>query len=179
MATVAAGPVRGRNPIVTEDRRAGWVFVLPAMLIFGVFIFGAVLFAFYVSLHDYKLLQKGGIWQIFTDPGATWVGVDNYRDIFDSKDFWIAFRNTSWYALGVVPAQTITGLVLAVLANRKIRGKTFFRTAFYFPAISSSVVISIIFLWMFAQQGVVNFVLRALGFPTPRPIWLQYPRGIF
>ena len=41
-----------RNPIVAEDRRAGLVFVLPAMLIFGVFIFGAILFAFYLSLHD-------------------------------------------------------------------------------------------------------------------------------
>src|SRR5262245_49577748 len=115
MATLAARPARGRNPIVVEDRRAGRVFVLPASVIFGIFIFGAVLFAFYVSLHDYKLLQKGGIWQIFTHPGRTWVGIDNYRDIFSSDDFWLAFRNTCWYAFGVVPAQTITGLVLAVL----------------------------------------------------------------
>jgi multiple sugar transport system permease protein len=179
MAAVAARPPRGRNPIVTEDRRAGWVFVLPAMLIFLVFIFGAVLFAFYVSLHDYKLLQKGGVWQIFAHPSRTWIGFDNYRDIFNSNDFWIAFRNTSWYALGVVPAQTITGLVLAVLANRKIRGKTFFRTAFYFPSISSSVVISVIFLWMYSARGPINWALLQIGFPTPRPVWLANPRGIF
>ncbi|MEA2583467.1 MAG: multiple sugar transport system permease protein [Thermomicrobiales bacterium] len=178
MAAVAARSPRGRNPIVAEDRRAGWVFVLPAMVIFGVFIFGAVLFAFYISLHDYKLLQKGGVWQIFVHPGRTWIGIDNYRDIFNSGDFWIAFRNTSWYALGVVPAQTITGLVLAVLANRKIRGKTFFRTAFYFPSISSSVVISVIFLWMYSARGPINYALIQLGFPTPRPVWLANPRGV-
>jgi hypothetical protein len=132
VAVAAAAVQSGRNPIVSEDRRAGWVFILPAMTIFTIFIFGAILFAIYLSLHDYKLLQQGGIWQVFTDPGNTWVGIGNYQDLFGSTDFWRAFRNTTWYALFVVPLQTITGLVLAVFANRKIRGKSFFRTAFYF-----------------------------------------------
>jgi multiple sugar transport system permease protein len=174
----AARTVRRRNPIVVEDQRAGWVFLLPAMSIFLIFIFGSILFALYLSFHNYALLRKGGIWPVFTDPGQTWVGFDNYRALFNSGDFWQAFRNTSWYALGVVPAQTITGLVLAVLANRKIRGRTFFRTAFYFPSISSSVVISIIFLWMYSARGFVNFALRELGFPTPRPVWLANPKGV-
>jgi multiple sugar transport system permease protein len=175
---MAASAVRNRNPIVVEDRRAGWVFLLPAMSIFMVFIFGSVLFAFYLSFHDYQLLQQGGIWPVFTDPSRTWTGFDNYRAIFDSADFWQAFRNTTWYAIGVVPAQTLLGLVLAVMANRKIRGRTFFRTAFYFPSISSSVVISIIFLWMYSARGFVNYVLRELGFPTPRPVWLANPKGV-
>jgi multiple sugar transport system permease protein len=179
MAAITAQPPRRRNPIVVEDQRAGWVFVLPAMLIFLVFIFGAVLFAFYMSLHNYKLLQQGGIWPIFTHPGRTWVGLDNYRNIAHNNDFWIAFRNTAWYALGVVPAQTITGLVLAVFANRKIRGKTFFRTAFYFPSISSSVVISVIFLWMYSARGPINYALSLFGLPTPKPVWLANPRGVF
>lgn len=179
MAVALARSRPSRNPIVAEDRRAGWVFILPAMTIFVVFVFGAILFSFYVSLHNYSLLSRGGAWQIFVHPGRTWVGLDNYRDIFRSDDFWIAFRNTAWYALGVVPAQTFFGLVLAVLANRKIRGRTFFRTAFYFPAISSSVVISIIFLWMYSARGPINYVLRELGFPTPRPVWLANPNGIF
>src|SRR6476659_3642515 len=85
---VAATPVRRRNPIVVEDERAGWVFLAPAMSIFLVFIFGSILFAFYLSFHNYALLQKGGIWPVFTDPGKTWVGLDNYRAIFKSGDFW-------------------------------------------------------------------------------------------
>jgi multiple sugar transport system permease protein len=169
---------RRRNPIVAEDRRAGLVFVAPAMLIFGVFIFGAILFAFYVSLHSWRLTDRGGFGALFTDPGRTWVGLDNYRDIMRSDDFWNAFRNTSWYAIGVVPAQTITGLTLAVLANRKIRGRSFFRTAFYFPSISSSVVISIIFLWMYSARGPINYLLREIGSPTPRPVWLSNPKGV-
>ena len=148
------------------------------MVIFVVFIFGAILFSFYVSLFDYQLLAKGGVWQLFTEPSKRWVGLQNYRHIIHNQDFWTAFRNTSWYALGVVPAQTLTGLVLAAPGNRKIRGKTFFRTAFYFPSISSSVVISIIFLWMFSARGVVNYVLTQLGFPTPKPVWLANPNGV-
>ncbi|MGI8476998.1 MAG: carbohydrate ABC transporter permease [Thermomicrobiales bacterium] len=179
MAAAVTRPGRGRNPIVSEDRRAGLVFVLPAMLIFTVFIFGAIVFAFYISLQDYSLLDKGGVGQLFTHPARNWVGLDNYRQILHNGDFWNAFRNTSWYALGVVPAQTITGLTLAVLANRKIRGKTFFRTAFYFPAISSSVVISIIFLWMYSARGPFNYALSKIGFPTPKPVWLANPRGVF
>src|SRR5215211_5767480 len=70
---------RPRNPIVAEDRRAGLVFVLPAMLVFGVFVFGAILFAFYVSLHDWKLTDRGGIEKLLSDPSATWVGLQKYH----------------------------------------------------------------------------------------------------
>lgn len=168
----------GRNPIAAEDRRAGLVFILPAMAIFGVFVFGAILFAVYISFHQWRLTDKGGVAQLLAHPRDTWIGLGNYREIFHNSDFWIAFRNTVWYAIGVVPAQTMTGLTLAVLANRKIRGKTFFRTAFYFPSISSSVVISIIFLWMYSARGPINFVLQKLGVPLPRPVWLANPTGL-
>jgi multiple sugar transport system permease protein len=178
MAVVRASRPTGRNPIVAEDRRAGLVFILPAMLIFGVFTFGAILFAVYVSFNQWHLTDKGGIAQLLAHPRKTWIGLGNYREIFHNSDFWIAFRNTTWYAIGVVPAQTATGLILAVLANRKIRGKTFFRTAFYFPSISSSVVIAIIFLWMYSARGPINFTLQKFGFPLPRPVWLANPTGL-
>jgi multiple sugar transport system permease protein len=78
----------------------------------------------------------------------------------------------------VVPVQTFLGVALAVLANRAIPGKAFFRTSFYFPSISSSVVISIIFIWLYQQNGLINYVLRKLGFPTPQPPWLANPKGV-
>lgn len=168
----------GRNPIVAEDRRAGLVFVMPAMLVFGVFVFGAILFAFYVSLHDYRLTDRGGVGLLFTDPGRSWVALDNYRHILLNDDVWGAFRNTVWYTAGVVPAQTLTGLVLAVLANRAIRGRAFFRTAFFFPSISSSVVNSIIFLWMYSALGPINYAVAKLGIPAPSPVWLSNPTGV-
>jgi len=168
MATLAKAR-RNRNPTAVEDAIAGWIFVLPALIIFCVFIFGPILYTFWLSLHQ---------WDILT-PIKPWVGLKNYRTIFShNQDFNIALRNTIWYSVGVVPAQTILGLVLAVLANRKIRGKTFFRTAFYFPSISSSVVIAIIFLWLYQQNGLINFFLRKIGFPTPTPPWLSNPKGV-
>lgn len=172
MATVPAQRrQRGKNPLAAEDNIAGWVFILPALVIFTTFIFWPIVRVFWISLHQWDLVTE-----------AKFIGLDNFVEVFTgtrSDDFYSAMRNTVWYSAGVVPVQTALALVLAVLANRKIRGKAFFRTAFYFPSISSSVVISIIFLWMFAQNGVVNFLLRELGLSTPRPIWLQNPNGLF
>jgi multiple sugar transport system permease protein len=78
-----------------------------------------------------------------------------------------------------VPLQTIAGLFLAVLANRKIKGQGFFRTAFYFPSISSSVVISIIFVWLYAKDGLLVFLMQKIGLGEPRRAWLADPRGVF
>jgi multiple sugar transport system permease protein len=167
MAAIARSR-RSRNPIAAEDRVAGWVFLLPALLVFGGFLFGPVLFAFYLSFHQWDIIV----------PDRPFVGLDNYRTLLQDEDFYVALRNTIWYSLGVVPAQTALGLFLAVLANRKLRGKSFFRTAFYFPSISSSVVISIIFLWIYSGNGPLNFALRQLNLPVPRPVWLANPRGV-
>jgi multiple sugar transport system permease protein len=168
MATLTLRRNRRRSPLTAEDAIAGWVFVLPAILIYVTFVFGPVLYAVFISFFKWELVT----------PGRTWVGLDNYRTLIHDSDFWNAFRNTTWYAAIVVPIQTTTGLVLAVLANRKIRGRTFFRTSFYFPSISSSVVISIIFLWMYSSRGLINYVLKSLGFPTPKPVWLANPNGV-
>ncbi len=168
MATLAR-PRRGRNPVAAEDMVAGWVFLIPAMVIFVAFLFGPVVYAFWMSLHE---------WDALRPDYKPFVGIDNYTHLFRNEDFHVALRNTVWYALGVVPTQTAIGLILAVLANRKIRGKSFFRTAFYFPSISSSVVISIIFLWIYSANGLLNFVLRQVGLPTPKPVWLANPKGV-
>lgn len=170
MASLAASRRRGRNPLAAEDFFAGWVFILPALIIIGGFILLPILIAAWTSLHNRTVIGDVN----------EFVGLDNYRHILTAnEDFRIALRNTTWFALVVVPAQTAVGLFLAVLANRKIRGKTFFRTAFYFPSISSSVVISMIFLWLYQSNGLINFLLRQLGLPTPRPPWLANARGVF
>jgi multiple sugar transport system permease protein len=159
---------RSRDPLAAEDAVAGWLFVLPALVIFGTFIFWPIIQIFWLSFHE---------WSVIT-PEKPFVGLDNYAELLRNDDFHIALRNTLWFSLGVVPTQTALGLILAVLANRKIRGKAFFRTAFYFPSISSSVVISIIFLWLYSQRGLINFFLQKLGFPTPQPPWLSNPKGV-
>ncbi len=168
MATVAMGRRLSRDPLAAEDAVAGWLFIAPSLLVFLAFVFGPILYVAWLSFREWEVVR----------PEKTWIGLQNYRTLFASDDFQQAFRNTVWFALGVVPTQTIIGLVLAVLANRKIRGKTFFRTAFYFPSISSSIVISIIFLWIYSNNGILNFVLREVGINPPRPPWLNNPNGV-
>ncbi len=124
---------------------------------------------FWVSFHEWSLIE----------PDQPFRGLANYHELLQDPDFEIALRNTIWFSMGVVPIQTFLGVLLAVLANRAIPGKAFFRTAFYFPSISSSVVISVIFIWLYQQNGLINYFLRAIGFDTPQPPWLSNPRGIF
>ncbi len=168
MATLPTSSKRSRSPMASEDMVAGWVFLAPAAIIFMVFIFGPIFYSLWISFYERN--SFGTI--------NEFVGIENYRRILDSRDFWNAFRNTAWFSLGVVPTQTAIGLILAVLANRKIRGKTFFRTAFYFPSISSSVVISLIFLWIYQRNGLVDILFNSLNIPLPNPVWMQNPNGI-
>ncbi len=160
---------KARGPAEAEDALAGWVFIAPALIVLSVFIFWPIAQVFWVSLHEWSVIE----------PERPWRGLANYRELFQDPDFEIALRNTIWFSLGVVPVQTFLGVLLAVLANRAIPGKAFFRTAFYFPSISSSVVISVIFIWLYQQNGLINYVLRAIGFGTPQPPWLSNPKGVF
>src|SRR4029079_17357838 len=88
-----------------------------------------------------------------------------------------SLRNNFYYVLLVVPVQTAVALFLAVLVNRRIRGVGFFRTAFYFPSVTSSVAITILFLFLFSPAGVINKLLSYVG--VTGPSWLYDPRGLF
>ncbi len=112
------------------------------------------------------------------------IGLENYNNLLfkqgiRQKDFYTALKNTVYYVLGVVPTQTILALILAVIVNQRwLKAKGFFRTAFYFPSISSSVVISLIFMWMFTRGGIVNQTLGSL-FPDYQYVtWLEDSNGI-
>jgi multiple sugar transport system permease protein len=168
MMAIGSRRKKPKNPTAVEDAIAGWVFIAPALAVLGVFIFYPILQALWLSFHEWSVIS----------PEKPFVGLDNYRDFLHDKDFKIALRNTVWFSLGVVPVQTFLGLLLAVIANRKLRGIAFFRTAFYFPSISSSVVISVIFLWLYQQNGLINTLLRKMGFGTPQPPWLSNPKGV-
>ncbi len=87
--------------------------------------------------------------------------------------FWIAVRNSVIFACVVVPVQTAIALALAVMLNQNLPARGFFRLAFYFPSISSSAVITLIFMWMFNQLGLFNSFLSWLG--LPQPDWLGSP----
>ena len=92
------------------------------------------------------------------------------------QDFMISLRNTFYYVIGVVPLQTVLALLLAVIVNQRfLKGRTFFRTAFYFPSVVSSVAISLIFLFLFTGTGAVNQFLGVFGIDGPDLV-LRLPR---
>ncbi|QTE28323.1 carbohydrate ABC transporter permease [Pengzhenrongella sicca] len=179
MATTTA-PVRRRRPrrsgIQGREAVAGWLFVAPVLVILGLFLVLPVAMAAWVSVSDWT--GRGSPFS--SDVG--FVGAQNYRTLMvdgglATQDFGTAMRNNAWYVLLVVPTQTAISLFLAVMVNRRIlRGRGFFRTAFYFPSVTSSVAIVVLWLFLFSASGAVNKLLSFIGIAGPN--WFNDPRGI-
>jgi multiple sugar transport system permease protein len=178
MTSVSAPPrVRGpRKGLRRGESLAGWIFTSPVLIILGVFLLVPVLMALWVSFSDWS--GRGSPFS--GDVG--FVGLDNYAAIttdggLPTRDFGIALRNNAWYVLLVVPLQTALSLFLAVLVNRAIlRGRGLFRTAFYFPSVTSTVAITVLWLFLFSASGTVNGILAWLGINGPN--WFSDPSGI-
>jgi multiple sugar transport system permease protein len=130
-----------------REMRAAYLFLLPFLLTLAVFFVYATIRAIYFSFTDYNLFNV-----------PSWVGLRNYANLFRSELFVTALRNTVVFAVVVTFSQTFLALVFASVLNAKIRGLTFFRTAFYLPSITSSVVITLIFLWMYQRRGLINYL---------------------
>ncbi len=178
LVTTPPRPVTTRSRQNRSDTLAGLTFVSPAMLVLFVFLILPLLMALYFSLTDWS-----GTRPLDRADAYEFVGLENYqRWIVDGRridDFYRAVRNTLYYVFGVVPIQTVIALVLAVIVNQRwLRGKGFFRTAFYFPSITSSIVVSFIFLFLFSAGGPINVLLNALN-PAYEPIaWTANNDGL-
>lgn len=135
---------------------------LPAMIILFLFTLGPAIYAFFLSFFSWSLLNR-----------MQYVGLSNFAFIFTSPLFWTAAFNTASFALVVVPTQTLVALGIAVLLNQNLPARGFLRLAFFFPAVSSSAVISIIFMWIYNKFGLLNGALGVLGIPGPN--WLANP----
>jgi len=165
-----------RSGIYGRQATAGWVFVAPVVLILGLFLLLPIVMALYVSFTRWN-----GQGSPFTGD-VPMAGVDNYTDLFSKpglarQDFMLSIRNNVYYVLIVVPVQTVVALFLALVVNQRLlKGKTFFRTAFFFPSVVSSVAISVVFLFLFTNSGAVNALLAALGIHGPA--WFSDPRGV-
>ncbi|CAA9332235.1 MAG: ABC transporter, permease protein 1 (cluster 1, maltose/g3p/polyamine/iron) [uncultured Frankineae bacterium] len=153
----------------------GWLFTAPMIIVLGLFLFVPILMALYVSMTDWN-----GNGSPFTGGNAGFVGLENYTSLFTEegltrRTFMQSLGNTFYYVLLVVPLQTASALLLALVVNSNIRGKSFFRTAFYFPAVTSSIAISTVFLFLFSNTGAVNRFLGLVGIDGPQ--WFSDSRG--
>lgn len=170
MADSKRGGIRG------NERTAGWLFVAPVVLLLGLFLLVPILMALWVSLTDWN--GQGSPFR----SGVPFAGTGNYTALFADgglarENFMTSIRNNAYYVFAVVPLQTVLALGLALVVNhRMLKGKGFFRTAFYFPSVTSSVAISVVFLFIFANSGAVNAILSSFGISGPQ--WFSDPRGV-
>ena len=162
----AAG--RARGPGLKQRHRA-WVFglamVSPALAIYVVFVIYPLIRGAIVSLYQWDGLT----------PTMTWMGLRNYADALDDPIFRLALRNTFQYAIGVTIAKNVLGLGLALLLNKKLRLRAFFRTSAFLPVMFSFVVCGVLWSWIFNPLfGLADHALALVGIHSP-PGWLSDP----
>jgi len=133
--------------------RWGYLFILPHFIPFLIFFLIPVIWGIYLSLFDYNVFSK------------TFIGFGNYKEIFSSWLFLKALKNTFFYTFGVVPLWLAKALLVTVLIypfHKSIR--TFYKTIFYIPHVSSTVIIAMIWLWIFNPSfGLLDYFVRFLG----------------
>lgn len=140
-----------------------YLFLIPAGVILVVFFFIPFIETLLLSFKSYRT-------DIYN---PQWVGMDNYTELFSAPVFWKTLLNTFIYLIGVVPALVVLPLVIAIIANRKLAGISFFRTALYIPVVVSIVVAGIAWKWVYADSGILNYFLNFLG--QGRIGWLTDP----
>lgn len=161
-----------KSQAARREAFAAYIFLSPYLLVTLIFTIGVFGFAVYISFTDFNL---------FTAP--EWVGLKNYQSLFTDRKFIRSLVNAFYYALVVVPVQTSLAILLAVVLNAPMRAKQFFRTIFYAPSVTSSVVISFIFWWLYLKTGYINFAFTKVwglfGAEWEMINWLNDPRGLF
>lgn len=128
------------------------VFLLPACSLLGGFVLYPALQALWLSFTDYNMITP-----------TRFVGVDNYARLAADPFFWSALRNSLLYLVVVVPLLVLLPIVLAVGVNAALPGIKLFRALFYLPVVTSLVISSLIWKWVYEEKGLLNHALLALG----------------
>jgi multiple sugar transport system permease protein len=145
----------------------GLAFTSPAIVLLALFFFVPVFLCFALAFTNARLISP--------EP-AKFTGLDNFQRLFADPLFWKSLRNTLYFAVIVVPLQSALALVLALLVNGQGRGKNFFRTVYFVPVVTSIVVVSILWRFMYAPDGLVNNLLQAVSFNVIQGTdWLSNP----
>lgn len=140
-------------------RNRAWVLAFLAPSAIPLLLFTAVpmVSSVWVSLHEWNLISP-----------MSWVGLDNYRRLLADPLTRRVFWHTAIYCLGYLPLVYAGGLGLALVLNQRLRGRSFFRAAYFLPVVTSWVVVALVWKWLLnPSNGLVNTVLGALGLPQP------------
>lgn len=157
---------RGVRRVLFEMRKewSAYAFLTPSFILMGVFTLFAAGFAFYLSFHQWDVLN----------PSKPYVGLSNYRELKNDAYFRQAVKNTAYFTLGTVPLSVVLGLFIALLLNRQIRGRALFRTLFYLPVVTPLIVSGLIWKWVLdGDFGLLNYYIGKIGI-SPQ-LWLSNP----
>lgn len=153
--TPSAGRPKPSKTASSHATTIGTLMVSPAVILLVVFFLVPVLLAFGLAFTNARLISPRP---------AEFVGIDNFVTLFGDSLFWASLRNTAYFALVVVPVQAGLALVLALLVNAKVRGTNFFRTVYFIPVVTSMVVISLLWEFIYQPDGLLNHVISAVTF---------------
>ena len=145
------------------ETRIAVFFLLPAFAVIFLFHVIPAFYAWYISFFRFDNLSP----MIFT-------GFSNYARLLKDGMFWKSLFNTFYFAAGTIPLSIIISVFIAVLLNQKIRGLSFFRTAYFLPVITSMNAVAMVWLWIFQPDiGLLNYILGFFG--VSRINWLMDP----
>lgn len=143
---------------------AGYSFMAPTIIVMGTFVVLPITYALFLAFNKVRILGE---------LSYRFIGLKNFIRMASDERVWIALNNTAEYVAIVVPIQTLLALVLALILNSKIKGKNIFRIIFFLPTVTSSAVLTLIFMWIYNSNGLLNNFLAFLGLPTYN--WLGDP----
>lgn len=147
-----------------QESITAWLFILPTLIGFSIFTFGSIIYSFFISLTDWDLLTP-----------SKYIGFSNYLEIFKDADFWQCMYNTVYFVVALVPSVLVLSMFIAIIINKRAKSlSNFFRVSFFMPSVTSTVAVSMVWLWMFnPDSGIFNNVLHMVGLNGPR--WLEDP----
>ena len=145
-----------------EPRRIGYLYVLPAFVLVGLFVLAPLIHSFWISLFEWDGITTG-----------TWVGLQNYKDVVGDPEIRKAFGHALVLILFYAGLPTVIGLLLAgAVARARVRGLTAFRTIIFLPQVIAMVVVAVMWRMIYAPDGPINSVLRSVGLGGLAQDWL-------
>lgn len=162
MPKAAPGTVSRQRILRPSQREAitFYIFILPWLLGFIIFTFGPMIVSAFLSMTQFSVMSP-----------AKWIGLANFKEMFNTPLFWKSMGNTLYMVALDLPLGLIASLAAALLLNQKLRGVNVFRAIFYLPVLIPAIANMLLWIWIFDRDaGVLNFFLRLVNIP-PQP-WL-------
>jgi putative chitobiose transport system permease protein len=140
-----------------------YLFLLPALVLLGVFVFYPIGAVIYYSLTDYDIVRP-----------PVFIGLDNFVRLLEDDTFKLALLHSFIYLI-VTPILIVLSIILAIVVNRRLRGIHIYRALYFVPAVSGSIAIGLSWRWLFDRSGVINSILQTWGVIDEPIQWLATP----